>query len=180
MSDKNNEVNNSCCGLMCCLRNEFVHKFNVYRSVHRKYIPIYIQQDATLYTVYLYLETALHVSGGTSTHHQERKQLRKILIFWFIYEIIFQYISIRCNFTQFIYIWKLLYMFRAVPPPIIRSANNCIYRNWYLSHRYCYLPLAAGSSKVLTNTRCCRYSCLCSWWWVELPHETCRAVSRYK
>jgi hypothetical protein len=27
------------------------------------------------YTVYLYLETALHVSGGTSTHHQERMQL---------------------------------------------------------------------------------------------------------
>jgi hypothetical protein len=26
-------------------------------------------------TVYLYLETALHVSGGTSTHHQERMQL---------------------------------------------------------------------------------------------------------
>jgi hypothetical protein len=24
------------------------------------------------YTVYLYLETALHVSGGTSTHHLER------------------------------------------------------------------------------------------------------------
>jgi hypothetical protein len=24
------------------------------------------------YTVYLYLETALHVSGSTSTHHQER------------------------------------------------------------------------------------------------------------
>jgi len=27
------------------------------------------------YTVYLYLETALHISGGTTTHHQERKQL---------------------------------------------------------------------------------------------------------
>jgi hypothetical protein len=27
------------------------------------------------YTVYLYLETALHVLGGTSTHHQERIQL---------------------------------------------------------------------------------------------------------
>jgi hypothetical protein len=26
-------------------------------------------------TVYLYLETALHVSGGTFTHHQERIQL---------------------------------------------------------------------------------------------------------
>jgi hypothetical protein len=28
-----------------------------------------------LHTVYLYLETALHVSGGTSTHHQERVKL---------------------------------------------------------------------------------------------------------
>jgi len=27
------------------------------------------------YTVYLYLETALHVSGGKPTHHQERIQL---------------------------------------------------------------------------------------------------------
>jgi hypothetical protein len=27
------------------------------------------------YTVYLYLETALHVSGDTSTHHQEHIQL---------------------------------------------------------------------------------------------------------
>jgi len=27
------------------------------------------------YTAYLYLETALHVSGGTSTHHQEHIQL---------------------------------------------------------------------------------------------------------
>jgi hypothetical protein len=34
-------------------------------------IPNKIQSN----TVYLYLETALHVSGGTSTHHQERIQL---------------------------------------------------------------------------------------------------------
>ena len=27
------------------------------------------------YTVYLYPETALHVSGGTSTHHREHLQL---------------------------------------------------------------------------------------------------------
>jgi tryptophan 2,3-dioxygenase len=27
------------------------------------------------YTDYLYLETTLHVSGGTSTHHQERIHL---------------------------------------------------------------------------------------------------------
>ena len=34
----------------------------------------YIQQDATLHSL-LYLETALHVSDGTITDHQERKQL---------------------------------------------------------------------------------------------------------
>jgi len=37
-------------------------------------IPIHIQQDATLHSSF-YMETALHVSGGTTTHHQERKQL---------------------------------------------------------------------------------------------------------
>ena len=58
--------------------------------MHRNYILIYIQQDATLRSLF-YLETALHVSGGATTHHQERKQL---------------------------------YL-----------------QHWYLSHRYCYLPL---------------------------------------
>jgi len=42
--------------------------------MHRKNIPIYIQQDATLHSLF-YLETALHVSVGTTTHHQDRKQL---------------------------------------------------------------------------------------------------------
>jgi hypothetical protein len=41
--------------------------------VHHKNILIYIQQDATLHSLF-YPETALHVSGGTTTHHQERKQ----------------------------------------------------------------------------------------------------------
>ena len=96
----------------------------------------------------------------------------------------------RRNVTQFIYIWKLLYMFRVILPPIIRSAYNCIYSIWYLSHRYSYLPLwwkgwnrfecavggvrhpqhtqngsnsstiAVGSCNGVTNTRCCRYSCM--------------------
>jgi hypothetical protein len=38
------------------------------------YIPIYIQQDAMLHSLF-YPETVLYVSGGTITHHQERKQL---------------------------------------------------------------------------------------------------------
>jgi len=48
--------------------------FNINGSVHRNNILIYIQQDATLHSLF-YLETALHLSGGTTTHHQERKQL---------------------------------------------------------------------------------------------------------
>jgi hypothetical protein len=35
----------------------------------------YISNKMQRYNVYLYMETALHVSGGTSTHHQERIQL---------------------------------------------------------------------------------------------------------
>jgi len=42
--------------------------------VHRNNILIYIQQDAILHSLF-YLDTALHVLGGTITHHQERKQL---------------------------------------------------------------------------------------------------------
>jgi len=67
---------------------------------------------------------------------------------------IFQYISNKMQRYTVYYIWKLLYMFRVVPQPIIRSACNCIYR-------------------------CSIYSCMRSWWWVEVPPETCRAVSRY-
>jgi hypothetical protein len=97
------------------------------------------------------------------------------------------------------------YMFRVVLPAIIRSAYNCIYSIWYLSHRYGYLPLswkswnrfecavggvrhpqhtetcsnsstiAADSRNGVTNTRCCRYSCMRSWWWVEVPPETCKS-----
>jgi len=35
----------------------------------------YISTKMQRYTVYLFLETALHVSGGTTTHHQEHTQL---------------------------------------------------------------------------------------------------------
>jgi len=35
----------------------------------------YISNKTQLYTVYLHLETAPHVSGGTTTHHQQRTRL---------------------------------------------------------------------------------------------------------
>jgi hypothetical protein len=42
--------------------------------IYIRCILIYIQQDITLRSLF-FLETALHVSGGTSTHHQKCKQL---------------------------------------------------------------------------------------------------------
>jgi len=98
-----------------------------YQEFH--WVPIYIQQDATLHSL-LYLETALHVSGDTSTHHQERVQL---------------------------YLQHVVFVTQLLLPATI----------------------AAGSSNGLTNTRCCRFSCTCSLWWVEVTPETCGAVSRY-
>ena len=60
--------------------------------------------------------------------------------------------------------WKLIYMFQVVPPPIIRSANNCINSMWYLSHRYCNLPLSWKSWNwfecAVDGVRHRRYSCL--------------------
>jgi hypothetical protein len=53
----------------------FSLQFRLYACKHLLIlIYTYIQQDATLHSLF-YLETALHVSGGTTTHHQERKQL---------------------------------------------------------------------------------------------------------
>jgi len=49
-------------------------EFNVHGSVHRNNILIYIQQDATLHSLF-YPEIALYISVGTTTHHQEHKQL---------------------------------------------------------------------------------------------------------
>ena len=86
--------------------------FNVRGSVHRKYIPICIQQDATLHSLFN-LEATLHVLGGTSTYHQEHIQL---------------------------YLQHLI----LVTPLLLRAA------------------IAAGSSNGVTNTRCCRYSCMSS------------------
>jgi hypothetical protein len=54
--------------------NKNFQLFNVHGSVHRKNILLYIQQDGTLHSSFD-LKSALHVSGGTTTHHQERKQM---------------------------------------------------------------------------------------------------------
>ena len=49
--------------------------FNRYTTISKLLTFQYISNKMQLYTVYLYMETALHDSGGTTTHHQERKKL---------------------------------------------------------------------------------------------------------
>ena len=45
--------------------------FDIHMSVHRRVIPNYSQQNAT-FLLGLFISTdALHVSGGSSAHHQE-------------------------------------------------------------------------------------------------------------
>jgi len=103
--------------------------------------------------------------------------------------IIFYYISNTMQCYTVCFTWKLLYMFRVVPSPIIRSAKQLHLQHLVFSHRYCYLPLswkswnrfecvvsgvrhpqhtqtgsnsstiAADSSNGVKNTRCCRFSC---------------------
>jgi len=91
------------------------------------------------------------------------------------------YVSINCS----------LYMFWVVISPIIRSTYNCNYGIWHWSNCLYCLPLswsccsnssttAKGSRDGLTSARCCNYSYMCSWWWVELPPKTCRASSLQK
>ena len=43
---------------------------------------------------------------------------------------LFYYTSNKMQRYTVYVIWILLYMFQVVPPPIIRSANNCIYSIW--------------------------------------------------
>jgi hypothetical protein len=44
--------------------------FDIYMSVHHNIIPNYNQQDATFLDLFT-SKDALHVSGGSSTHHKE-------------------------------------------------------------------------------------------------------------
>jgi len=94
--------------------------------MHCNNIPIYVQQDATLYSLF-YLETALHVLGGTSTHRQERIQL-------YLQHLVFVTpLLLPATTVEELELWEL-------------CSNSSM--------------IAAGSSNGVTNTRCCRYSCM--------------------
>jgi hypothetical protein len=115
------------------------------KSLH--VILTYIQRDATLHSLFC-METDLHVSGGTITHHQERKQLY------------LQHVAFVTPLSLSAAIVTLV----RYPQHTQTSSNSS--------------TIAADNNNGVTNTRWCRYICLRSWWWVVVPPKTCRAVSR--
>jgi len=46
-------------------------------SVHRKYISKIQPTRCKVFSIYLFLKIALHVSGGSSAHHQEHKTVHR-------------------------------------------------------------------------------------------------------
>jgi hypothetical protein len=100
-------------------------------------IVIYIQQDATLHSLF-YLETALYVSGGNITHHQERKQM-------YLQRLVFV--------TPFIAICRYRGGVRTDLSGGVRQLQH-------IKTSSNSLTIAVGSNNGVTNTRRCRYSCL--------------------
>ena len=83
----------------------------------------------------------------------------------------------RCNVTQFILSgnWPTCFGRYLHPSPGARTTVPTAYGICHTVTATC----VAGSSNGVANTRCCRYCCMRSWWWVEVRPETCRAFSRY-
>ena len=52
-----------------------------------------------------------------------------------------QELSNKMRLHGLLYLCNLLYMFRLLILPIIRSTYNCNYSIWHWSNRLCYLPL---------------------------------------
>jgi hypothetical protein len=121
-------------------------RFNVYGSVHRKYILIYvyIQHDATLHSLF--------ISGNCST-----------CFGWYFHP------SPGAHLQHLVFV-----------TPLLLSAVSGVRNPQNTQTSSNSSTIATDSSNGVTNTRCCRYSCMHSWWWMEVPPETRRAVSRYK
>jgi hypothetical protein len=90
------------------------------------------------HTVYLYLENALHVSGGTSTYHQERIQL-------YLQHLLFAH-----RYCYLTLSWKCWNWFECAVGGVRHPQHNQTGSN--------SSTIAADSSNGVTNTRCCRYS----------------------
>jgi len=89
------------------------------------FIPNYSQQDATFLDLFI-SKDAIHISGGSSAHHQEHTTVHTAS--GIVKAILLLAATVVAT--------KTLYMFQEVPPPIIRSTQLYIQRQ-VLSNQYC-------------------------------------------
>jgi hypothetical protein len=92
------------------------------------------------YTVYLYLETALHVFGGISTNHQERIQL----------------------YLQYLLFVTPLLLSAAIVEelePVVCAVDG-VHHPQHTQTGSNSCTIAADSSNGVTNTRCRTCSCM--------------------
>jgi hypothetical protein len=108
--------------------------FNVYGSVHLKYIPIYFQQDAKLHSLFIsgncstYFGWYFHLSLGAHTTLSTTSGICHT-------------VTATCRYRGRVGTAEQLEELE------LQSSSNSS-------------TIAAGSSKGVTNTRCYRYSCL--------------------
>ena len=60
---------------------------------------------------------------------------------WILKDLLSIFVQQDATMYSFLYFCKLLYMFRLVTPPIIRSTYNCNHSIWHWSNPLCYYPL---------------------------------------
>jgi hypothetical protein len=66
-----------------------------------------------------------------------------------------------------------LFHFPTVPSTFIPSFIIAVRHPQHTQTSSNSSTIATVSSNGVTNTRCCRYTCLRSWWWVVVPPKTC-------
>jgi hypothetical protein len=94
----------------------------------------YISSKMQRYTVYLYLETTLHVSGGIFTHHQEHIQL---------------------YLQHLVFVTPLL-----LSAAIVKELEPTGLSVLWVAYAPQHTQTCSNSSTIAANTRCCRYSCM--------------------
>jgi hypothetical protein len=98
----------------------------------------YISNKIQRYTVYLYLKTALHVSGGTSIHRRE---------------------GIQMYLQHLVFVTPLL-LSAAISWNRFECAVCGVRHPQHTQTILKSSTIAADSSNGVTNTRCCIYSCM--------------------
>jgi len=79
---------------------------------------------------------------------------------------------------QYSLLLSLIYLFQAVPPPIIRSSKTVHTASGICQACLLLLLVVAASKLDIYQMLCVQF--LSYWWWAEEPPETCRSLTVIK